>query len=495
MIGRLCALCLAVTLTVTLTACKHGGRHEEFLSVLPPPVVPETLLLNDLRDGPDDDHSHTSPGEVTVGPVTLRATLSHSRYGRSSPKHLILKVDLAAAADSPKERQPLNLALVFDRSGSMAEDQKFPYAMKAARLAVENLSDRDVISLVVFNERAAVLSPAGRAVNKDFLHYRLGQFDPEGYTNLSAGLLEAFAQIDSQSTTAQSKRVVVLTDGLANRGVTDPDKLRNLVAAARARGIGLSTLGCGTEFDEKLLTDLAEAGGGRYTYVRSPEQIPDAITAELDGLLDVVAQNVKLEIRVSDGGAITRVYGRLLDDRLSSYPIALGDLRDGDQTVFLVETVPGMFKPGATAGVDVTLTVDNPATGLREQHRLRPESTFSANERHIQLSANDGVLAYANVLDAMEKAEEAIQGLDTERFREARALFDRFYEEARKHAIEARDQQLLNQTFLLKHFMSELAVAGDTRLMHDHREARRRIQKEVEYRRYLMEHHRSRHGP
>ena len=133
---------------------------------------------------------------------------------------------------------------------------------------------------------------------------------------------------------------------------------------------------------------------------------------------------------------------------------------------------------------------------LRDHLQLmsRPESTFSANERHIQLSANDGVLAYANVLDAMEKAEEAIQGLDTERFREARALFDRFYEEARKHAIEARDQQLLNQTFLLKHFMSELAAAGDTRLMHDHREARRRIQKEVEYRRYLMEHHRGHRG-
>ena len=165
--------------------------------------------------------------------------------------------------DSPKDRRPLNLALVFDRSGSMAEDKKFPFAMQAARLVVENLADRDVISLIVFNDRAAVLAPAGRAVNKDFLHYRLGQFDPQGYTILSAGLLEAFAQIDSESTAEQLNRVIVLTDGLANRGVTDPEKLRNLVATARARGIGVSTLGYGTEFDEKLLTDLATAGGGR----------------------------------------------------------------------------------------------------------------------------------------------------------------------------------------------------------------------------------------
>ncbi|MCH7885844.1 MAG: hypothetical protein IIC01_11425, partial [Planctomycetes bacterium] len=63
------------------------------------------------------------------------------------------------------------------------------------------------------------------------------------------------------------------------------------------------------------------------------------------------------------------------------------------------------------------------------------------------------------------------------------------------HAINERDQQLLNQTFLLKHFMAELAAIGDTRSMHDHRDARKRIQKEVEYRRYLMEHHRSHPKP
>ncbi len=495
MIGRRWSHCLWLVVAVTVTGCTHGGHQEEFILAPAPPVVAEASLVSDPGNPPQHDHSHSSPDEVTVGPVTLRATLSHSLYGKTSPKHLILKVDLVAVADSPKDRRPLNLALVFDRSGSMAEDKKFPFAMQAARLVVENLADRDVISLIVFNERAAVLSPAGRAVNKDFLHYRLGQFDPKGYTNLSAGLLDAFAQIDSRSATEQSKRVIVLTDGLANRGVTDPEKLRNLVATARARGIGVSTLGCGTEFDEKLLTNLATAGGGRYTYVRSPEQIPAAITAELDGLLDVVAQNVKLEIGVATGGAITRVYGRLMNDRVSSYPMALGDLRDGDQSVFLAEIAPDMFKPGTAVGVDVTLTLDNPETGLREQGRLHPEASFSRNERRIQLSADDGVLAYANVLDAMEQAEEAVQGLDIERFREASTLFDRFYEDARKHAIEARDQQLLNQTFLLKHFMAELAAASQTGLMHDHREAQKRIQKEIEYRRYLMGHHRSRHGP
>ncbi|MFQ5494664.1 MAG: VWA domain-containing protein [Phycisphaerae bacterium] len=490
-------LILVVLMPLSLPGCRTGGARDSDPLAGPPPVLPDVTLAAFRGDEHAQGRDHSSPQahEVVAGAVTMQAALSHALYSQSVPDHLILKVDLKAAAPQAKKRRPLNLALVFDRSGSMADEHKFMHALQAANLVFENLSQNDIVSLIAFNETAVVLSPAGRAVNKDFLRYRLGQFGPRGDTNLSAALLEAFAQIDSKRADGQLKQVIVLTDGMANRGVTDPEKLRNLVAAANARGIGVSTLGCGTEFSEEVLTGLAKAGGGRYTYVRSGELIPGAVAAELDGLLDVVAQNVKLEIRVAVGGAITRVYGRLIADRLPAYRVALGDLRDGDQTVLLVEIAPDTFKPDATVGVDVTLTLDNPATGSREQHRLRAEAAFSGDKKRIRGSADDSVLAYANVLDAMEKAEEAIQSLDTERFREARALFDRFYEKAHKHAIKARDQQLLNQTFLLKHFMAELAVAADSRLMHDHGEARRRIQKEVEYRRYLMEHHRGRQEP
>lgn len=482
------------TALFVLASCKLPAHRDDVL-LLPPPVVPQALLASDASDEQDDEHPATTATSANAGPLVLQAALSHGFYSKSSPRRLILKVDLAGASTAPPTRRPLNLALVFDRSGSMAEDQKFAYAMQAARLVVENLSDRDVISLITFNERAAVLSPAGRAVNKDFLYYRLGQFGPEGYTNLSAGVLEGFAQIDSQSAAGQLKQVVVLTDGLANRGITDPGKLRNLVASARGRDIGLSALGCGTEFDERLLSDLAAAGGGRYTYIRSPDQIPAAIAAELDGLLGVVAQNAKVKVQVDPGAQITRVYGRLIDRSVSSYSFDLGDIRDGEQSVFLMETAPETFNPGATVGVDVTFTFDNPESGTRQEHVLHSEATFTEDAKKARHSENKSVTTYASVLDALEKAEEAIQGLDIERFHEARRLFDRLYKDARRHAIDTRDQQLLNHTFLLKHFMAELSAISDTGLMHEHREARRRIQKEIEYRRYLMEHHRERHGP
>ncbi|MCH6567004.1 MAG: VWA domain-containing protein, partial [Nitrospinae bacterium] len=100
----------------------------------------------------------------------------------------------------------------------------------------------------------------------------MDEIAPEGWTNLSAGLLEAFAQLERSAPDDEMMRVIVLTDGKANRGITDTDELRRLVGSARSRGITVSTMGCGAEFDEDVLVAMAEAGGGRYTYIQSTEQ-------------------------------------------------------------------------------------------------------------------------------------------------------------------------------------------------------------------------------
>ncbi len=491
-VSRSRRLILVALVPLSLWGCRTGDTGDDHLLTSAPPVMSDVVLTafdgNEHAQG--HDHASSPASEVVAGPITIKAALSHSLYSQSTPERLMLKIDLSVAKTQPQKRQPLNLALVFDRSGSMADEHKFKHAMHAAYIVFENLLEQDIVSLIAFNDTVTVLSPAGQAVNKDFLRYRLGQFGPSGNTNLSAALLEAFAQIDGKRADGQLKRVIVLTDGMANRGVTDPEKLQKLVSAAHARGIGVSTLGCGTEFSEETLSNLAKAGGGRYTYVRSSELIPGAVAAELDGLLDVVAQNVKLDIRVASGADITRVYGRPMGKPEPSYTFALGDIRVGEQGSFLVELAPRSFVDGSKVGVDVTITLDSPETGARNQYTVRSEAKFSTNADQARKSENENVLVYANVLNAMEKAEEAMQSLDLDRFNEARALFDHYYETAHKHAISTRDQQLLNQTFLLRHFMAELSAAGERAMIHDHNEARRQIKKETDYRRYLSEHHR-----
>lgn len=423
------------------------------------------------------------------GALNLRAAISHSAYSQSAPTQLLFKVDYASTAIPPSNRPPLNIALVLDRSGSMAEDKKFAYTLNAAREVIANLSDRDTISLIAFNERVLVLSPAGRAVNKQFLFHRLEEITPEGYTDLSAGLLEGIAQVNSQSAEGQLKQVLLLTDGKANRGVIDTAALRKTVEKARAKGVGLSTLGCGTDYNEKLLTEMADAGGGRYTYARSPEQIPDAFKDELRGLLEVVAQNVRLEIAVEQA-TITKVFGQVWERAVSSHQINIGNLRAGERGIVMLALKPANYQPDTAVRVTAKLTFDDPQAGERVTRAASAQAEFAPADNVQKAEVNEEVQIYGGLLGALEAATEGGEGFDRPRYQQALMGFAQWYGLAREFARNTRNQDLLNYTFLLKHLLQEMEAAEAQGRMHEHAEAREKLKKETDYQRYLLFHHR-----
>ena len=436
-------------------------------------------------------HEQAAPAspQASSGPVVIHAALSHAAYAKANPPVLFLKVDYAVAGDTAVERPPLNIALVLDRSGSMAEDRKFAYTLDAAREVIANLNDRDVLAIVAFNDRATVLAPAGRVVNKQFLLHRLTEVAPGGYTDISAGLLEGIAQIDSQRAEGQVRHVLVLTDGMANRGVTGAAPLRKMVEKAHARGIGVSTFGCGTEFNEKRLTEMAAAGGGRYIYVKSPEQIPTAFVEELHGLLQPAVQNSAIDVTVK-GAEVGKVFGQMGGSPSRAQRFDLGNLRAGERGTFLMELKPSRFEAGAAVEAEARLNFDDPQAGERVKRTVTARAAFSENGDLAALGENAEVVLYGRIFRALENAEEAAKGLDIARSREAHAAFDQLYEQARKQALRTEDQELLNEAFLLKHFMEEIAAAEKERLLHGHGEAQKKFTKESDYQRYLLMHHR-----
>lgn len=455
----------------------------------PPAKSPPPQEQSHQHAKPDDDPAVSVPATDS----SLRATLGHEFYARGTPEKLVLMIEVNApaanAAAFAEIRPPLNLALVIDRSGSMADKGKFEYAAQAVALAVENLSERDVVSVIAFNQDAVVLSPAGRAVNKGFLRHRLSEIEPDGWTNLSAGLLEAFSQIDSASAEGQTKRIILVTDGLANRGVTDAGRLREMVDAVRTRGIAVSTMGVGTTFDQKLLESLAEHGGGRYAYIREGDELPTVMQKELSGFLSVTAQNAHLEIVPTGGARIARVFGRLPEVLTDRFAIDLGDLRDGEHGRFVMELMPGTFNDGASAGAEAALTMDLPGQAVRVRQAASVFAAFTTDSEKARLSERETVTVAAATLDALDKAAQAAAGLDQGLLRDVSAAFQRLHERARRVAIESRDQDLLNDAFMLKHVMDELSAAAQAGLIHEHDEARRRLVKDIDFQRYLLQHH------
>lgn len=421
--------------------------------------------------------------------VSFRAALSHTAYTQSSPTQLLFKVEFSGVDRRPPNRPPLNLALVLDRSASMDADMKFPHAIAAARAVLENLTDRDVVSLIAFNERTLVLSPAGRVVNKPFLFQRLAEVAPDGITDLSAGLLEGIAQVSSQSAEGQVKHVLLLTDGKANSGIMDSAALRKIVEAAHAKGVGVSTLACGTDFDERLLTEMATAGGGRYTYVKSSEQLPAAFKEELRGLLEVVAQNVRLEVSVKQGGVISKVYGRPSPQGLSSHQLEIGNLRAGEHGFVMLAIKPGNFQPSAAVEAAATLTYDAPETSERIVRTANTRAVFAAADNDFKAEENAEVILCGAVMDAMDLTMSALRDFDLDRYTKARASFDQWHARVREYALAHRNQDLLNEAFLLKHFMEELQAIrgpGAPPLLGD---AQSQLEKQSDYQRYQLLHH------
>lgn len=199
-------------------------------------------------------------------------------------------------------RSAANLAFVLDRSGSMSGG-KFELARQAAIQGIERLTSEDMFSVVVFDDHINVVHhtspatpPAKRAAIRALRHVRA-----RGMTDLGTGWLTGCGQVAEQLVSEQVGRCLLLTDGLANQGMTDGDQLARHATELRSRGVSTSTFGLGEGFDEFLLRQMADAGGGTFTFIEGAAQIPSLLNEELGETLQVVARDVMLDVKVPAG--------------------------------------------------------------------------------------------------------------------------------------------------------------------------------------------------
>lgn len=191
-------------------------------------------------------------------------------------------------------RAPLRLAVVIDRSGSMAGD-KLATTKSCVDFLIRRLRSTDSVALVDYDDEVRLLAPLG-PVEHDALAKVVAGIFAGGTTNLSGGWLKGAEEL-RRSNDDGVRKLLLLTDGLANVGITDTGSLISLAQGAAGEGIGTSTIGFGDGFHEELLTAMAGAGGGNAHYAENPDDAPALFASELEGLVSLVAQNVSLEIR------------------------------------------------------------------------------------------------------------------------------------------------------------------------------------------------------
>ena len=184
-------------------------------------------------------------------------------------------------------------------------------------------------------------------------------------------------------------RVLLLTDGLANQGVTDPDALRQAAARYRSQGITTSTFGLGADFDEELLTTMASEGGGHFYFIEQAQQIPDLLASELGEVLDVVARDVVFEVTAGDGVSVLVLNGLPVEQAGSVTRVRLGDLVSEQEVTLLLAISCAARAEGAQASVDCRVTDRG---GVLFAEPMKVEWTAVAADKHQQQPVNQIVL-------------------------------------------------------------------------------------------------------
>jgi Ca-activated chloride channel family protein len=324
---------------------------------------------------------------------------------------------------------------------------KLEVANECAAFLVRRLSPADRLAVVTYDDAVNVVVPLG-ALDRQAALASIAGIVPGGSTNLSGGWLQGLEQLRAAPAEG-ARKIVLLSDGLANVGITSGAELATLAGSAAGSGVGTTTIGFGDGFDEELMSAIADAGGGRAYYAASPEEAPAIFAEEFEGLLALVAQNVSVEIRQS--GAV-EMLGVLNDHPCiptsQGLQVQLGDaFADEHRRVVFTLKIPNLATLGVTKVADLVVRYASigEQVGLHEVTVPVMVNAVSADEA-AAAGADAEVAEEVLILKAARAQEEAVRLADQGRFDEAKERLSGAAAELRTAAPgSAKAAELLEQ--------------------------------------------------
>ena len=339
---------------------------------------------------------------------------------KGSPQEIVVKIDLSAIAGEKKERRtPLNLAVVLDKSGSMT-GAKLEKTKQAAMLLVDRLAPNDVFSLVIFSDHAQVLVPAQKVGDKDALKGKIEGITAGGGTALSAGVKMGADQIQEYFSSKRINRVILLSDGLANVGPSSPRQLRQLGSDLAERGISVTTIGVGDDYNEDLMAGLAEASDANYYYVQDTEKLPEIFAKELGEMLAVAARDVRIEIICPDGVKPLGFIGRAEKFENQKATVNLSQFTTGqDRYLFLRCRVDGDQPEVARVNVNYK---DELGDGGDQSASGVVKIIFTDDRKLSEKSVNGAVVAQKELMLTAVAKDEAMAQADAGNYKQAATI-------------------------------------------------------------------------
>lgn len=267
-------------------------------------------------------------------PKAGQAVAMDVRWGNTevaaNQREAVLQIGFTTAEVTERtDLRPLNLALVIDKSGSMADSDKMSRVKQSLHTFIGKLRPDDIVSIVVFDSYADVLFPAKRIGDGIELRHAIDCIEPSGSTNLHGGLMLGYKETLKNFRKDATNRVILLTDGIANIGVIEPNKIAAESSEFNGQGIDLSTIGVGLDLNNDLLRTLATSGRGLYHFVSDYQDIEKVFVNEVQSLVSSVAKNVKLSVDYDENLQIDQIYGYAPRQSSHNFLIGLDDMNNG----------------------------------------------------------------------------------------------------------------------------------------------------------------------
>lgn len=376
-------LVLALALTAALPGC--GGTQASraraaYVAAHGQLPQPDEIRVEEYLA--DYDESLPDPTPNALG-MTLEG--ARAAWGAEASEPLFVAQVAVRGRDS-HVRPPLGLMLVVDRSGSMQDEDKMVYVREGLHRLVGELHPADLVGVTAFDDRAEVILPMTSVGEGERIHWAIDQLVPRGGTNLSEGLRAGYEGLDRMEGTGVMRRVLLLTDAMANVGDTDMHRIAHQARAGDARGISLSAVGVGLAYEDAVLAEMARQGQGNHYFLDSPQRITRVFEREVQGLLEDVADQAHLTFSPAAGVEVVRVEGLDVETSGEHWRMDLGRIGAGQHRVALI-TLRGV-DPRASAPIVGRFTLDY--LDMRSGEAARQTS---AEPLRVVTDASDGTVA------------------------------------------------------------------------------------------------------
>lgn len=414
---------------------------------------------------PTATHSTSAPAGAEravassgAGPLHLEARLGNARLPGDTESETFVLVSVRADANAAGQPSQRHLTIAIDRSGSM-RGERLRNALAAAEGAVERLADGDFVSVIDYAGSARVLVPTTEldAGTRPEVMAQIRGLSAGGDTCISCAL-ETSLQVLGQGRAAV-ERVLLLSDGEATTGVRDVAGMRRLAETVRATGATVTTIGVDVDYNEHVMTAIAEAANGRHYFVADPSGLPRIFDRELSGLERSVAREASVELELAPGVELVELRDRSFRRDGTRVTVPLGSLAAGEERSVLarVHLSAGTSTERAVATARLTYTDLGTGAPAEASDELVAELTTDGSRSPLDPEVEERV-ERSGTVTALNDASRLFEAGDATAARErvTRALAD----VQRGHAAAVAAAPAPKKAALARAFDKEEAALG-----------------------------------